>query len=419
MGAISNLLNPYRGLSREIYIIFFSRIINSLGGFVQPLLVLILTQKVGMEPGTAGAYITSLSLISVPSMIIGGKLVDTIGRKAIILLSQSLGALSFIIVGFMEPTMTMAYLLMVSSLLFALCSPAYDALLADLTTPENRKGAYSLTYMGWNLGFAIGPILGGLLFKNHLPLVFMIDGCTTILSTILIAIFIKETKNKINTIPNTDERVLEKSVEGSVFKVLKARPILIMFAFILLCVEFEYAQWAFTLPLHLGEVFGDSGAAYYGTLAGFNGIIVIVFTPIITKFTHSIKPIRVIAGGALCYAVAFGMLAFIKLLPLFYLSIFIMTIGEIMIAINASTFIANQTPASHRGRISSILPMIIGAGYALGPIVMGSFISKYSITTGWMLIGALGIISTTLMWLLQKKDYTDIPLTEEKTSAEA
>jgi len=36
-----------------------------------------------------------------------------------------------------------------------------------------------------------------------------------------------------------------------------------------------------------------------------------------------------------------------------------------------------------------------------------------------MLIGALGIISTTLMWLLQKKDYTDIPLTEEKTSAEA
>lgn len=407
MQSIKNLFIPYRGLPKEIYIIFFARIINSLGGFIQPLLVLILTQKIGMDSGKAGLYITLLSVISVPSMILGGKLADTLGRKFIIVVSQALGAFTVIVGGFIEPSMTMAYLLMLSSLFFALCSPAYDALLADLTTPENRKGAYSLTYMGWNLGFAVGPIIAGLLYKNHLNLIFIIDGTATLLATSLILIFIKESRTKHVSVIDEPERKLEQHVEGSVFKVLFARPILIMFAFIMLCIEFEYAQWAFTIPLHLEELFNDSGAAYYGTLAGFNGILVIIFTPIITKLTNKMRPIKVIAGGALFYAVAFGMLAFTTLLPFFYVSIFIMTIGEIMIAINASTFIANQTPASHRGRVSSILPLVIGAGYATSPLVMGSFIEAYSITSAWMLIGFLGIISTGLMWLLQKKDLTN------------
>ena len=409
MESLRNLFIPYRGLPREIYIIFFARIINSLGAFVQPLLVLILTQKIGMDSGKAGFYITLLSVVSVPSMILGGKLVDAFGRKFIIIIAQSLGGFTVLAGGFLEPSMTLAYILMASSLFFSLCSPAYDALLADLTTPDNRKGAYSLTYMGWNLGFAVGPIIAGLLYKNHLNLVFIFDGIATLLATSLILIFIKETKTKDALVIDEPDRELEQSVEGSVFKVLLARPVLIMFAFIMLCIEFEYAQWAFSIPLHLEELFKDSGAVYYGTLASFNGILVILFTPLITKWTNNIRPIKVIAGGSFCYAIAFGMLAFTTQLPFFYVSIFIMTIGEIMIAINASTFIANQTPASHRGRVSSILPLVIGAGYATSPMIMGSFIEAFSITSAWMLIGSLGIISTVFMWLLQKKDLTAQP----------
>ena len=407
MQSIKNLFIPYQGLPKEIYIIFLARIINSLGGFVQPLLVLILTQKIGMDSGEAGFYITLLSVVSVPSMILGGKLADTFGRKFIIVVSQSLGGFTIIAGGFLEPSMTLAYLLMISSLFFSLCSPAYDALLADLTTPENRKGAYSLTYMGWNLGFAVGPIIAGLLYKNHLNIIFICDGIATLLATSLILIFIKETKTKQKSVINEPERKLEQHVEGSVFKVLLSRPILIMFAFILLVIEFEYAQWAFSIPLHLKELFNESGAAYYGVLAAFNGILVILFTPLITKLTNKTRPIKVITWGALCYAFAFGMLAFTTLLPFFYVSIFIMTIGEIMIAINASTFIANQTPASHRGRVSSILPLVIGAGYATSPMIMGSFIEAYSITSAWMVIGSLGFLSAGLMWLLQKKDLSN------------
>lgn len=401
---IWSLLTPYKGLPKEIYIIFISRVINSMGAFVHPLLALILTQKIGLSTAKAGAFVTTLSILSVPSLIIGGKLVDTIGRKKVILLSQGLGASTLILCGFIEPNISMTYVLILSSLLYSLSSPAYDAMMADLTNPSNRKASYSLLYMGWNLGFALGPFIGGILYKEYLPLVFIGDGVTTLLSLFLVALFVKETLHNNNAVKEGQKSDLEQSVKGSVLSVLRKRPILIYFAFILFFVQFTYSQWGFTLPLQLGDIFKDNGAAYYGLLASFNGVIVIAFTPLISKLTHKLNPLFVISLGTLGYGISFGMLSFTKVLFLFFVSMFIMTVGEIMISINSSTFIANHTPSSHRGRISSILPMIFGAGYTLGPLLMGKFIAVSSIETAWILIGALGLFASLLMYALKRID---------------
>ena len=83
---------------------------------------------------------------------------------------------------------------------------------------------------------------------------------------------------------------------------------------------------------------------------------------------------------------------------LFFAATLALTIGEVLIATNAQAFIANNTPSSHRGRISSIVPMISGAGYAMGPMIMGSVIDDLGMFQAWMIItvicitGALGMI---------------------------
>lgn len=398
MNKISAIFTQYKGLPKEIYIILVCRIINSLGFFVYPLLTLILTQKIGMAKHDAGIYITLLTAIAAPGILVGGKLIDTIGRKTVIILSQTLTASVFIICSFITPSLKMVYLIMLASIFASFCRPAFDSLTADLTTPQNRKQAFSLIYMGHNLGFSIAPMIGGFLFNNHFSAIFVGDALTTFISVILLGIFIKEKFNKpINIEIEDNLRVLEKKQEGSAFKVLLKRPILIFYALILFFFEFGYAQFGFGIPIQFNELFLDNGAKFYGTFAAFNGFLVVALTPIVSKVTHKMKNLKAVALGGLLYSTSFLIFSFSKHLPLFFVGCFTLTVGEVIISINSSTFIANHTPASHRGRINSILPLIYGTGYTLSPMIIGSLLATYTISQCWLVISFFVFIAALLM----------------------
>ncbi len=398
---MKNILNTYKGLPKEIYILFIGKIVNSIGAFVHPLMTLILTQKIGMSNTEAGTMVTLLALCQVPCLILGGKLADTIGRRKVIIIFQLLGASVLFSCGFIEPSMTMAYLLILSSSFYSLSMPAYDALNADLTNSKNRKTAYSLLYMGVNIGFAIGPVIGGFLYKKYLPVIFIGDAITTLISLSLFVLFIKETKGKDVDIED-EKNDLEAEEKGSAIKVLLQRPILLFFSIILLTYHFGYSQIGFALPLQLKELFGDNGAKLYGLVGGFNGLVVI--TPLLTTFTKKLNAIKIMALGGLFYAVAFGLFGIVNKASLFYVVMFLMTVGEVLVAINQGAFVASKTPASHRGRISSILPLISGAGYAFGPIIMGTFIDLYGMLSGWMLIFSVVGVGAIGMYLLELMD---------------
>ncbi len=390
---MKNLLNTYKGLPREIYILFIGKIVNALGAFVQPLMSLILTQKLGMSAGEAGEFVTFMAVCQVPCIIIGGKLTDTIGRKKVITIFQILGILMLIICGIIPLSITTAKFMILSSCFYSMSTPAYDALNADLTNESNRKSSYSLLYMGVNIGFSIGPIIGGFLYKDYLPLIFIGDATTTVVALLLIMFYIKEPKREKEVASDYDE-----DCKTSTLSVILKRPILIFFPLMMLLFQFAYSQWVFTLPIQLGELFKENGARLYGFLGGFNGLIVITFTPILTYLTKKYRTLNIMSAGGMLYGLSFIIYAFADYKILFFVATLALTIGEVLIATNAQAFIANNTPSSHRGRISSIVPMISGAGYAIGPVVMGNVIDRYGMFMAWMIItmicafGALGMI---------------------------
>lgn len=396
-----NLLNPYRGLKKEIYILFVGKIVNSIGAFVHPLMSLILTQRIGMSAYEAGKFVTLLAICQVPCMLIGGKLADSIGRKKVIVLFQILGATTLIICGLIPTSVLTANMMILSSCFYALSSPAYDALNADLTNESNRKEAYSLLYMGANIGFSIGPILGGLLYKNHLSLIFIGDAITTLIALLLLVLNVKETKNKIN--PNNIIEYIEEDEFSQIptVKVLFKRPILILFPIIMLLYQLAYSQWGFSLPLQMGDIYGVDGARLYGYLGAFNALIVITTTPILTYKTKKANVINIMGIGGLCYAASFIVYAVSKNMGLFLLATFALTIGEVLVAINSSAFIANNTPVSHRGRISSIIPVVSGAGYAFGPMIMGKIIDIRGIFIAWIIVTIIALVGTIGMFLLK------------------
>ncbi len=406
---MKNLLSPYKGLPREIYILFIGKIVNSIGAFVHPLMSLILTQKIGMSASQAGQFVTILAICQVPCMILGGKLSDIIGRRKVIIIFQVLGASMLVICGLIPTTILTAIIMILSSCFYSISSPSYDALNADLTNEGNRKEAYSLLYMGMNIGFAIGPILGGFLYKNYLPLIFIGDALTTTIALVLFIAYVKPSKENVSTeVVNEKEYKIDKYASISTAKVLFQIPILILFPIMMLLEQFAYSQWGFSLPLQMVELFGDNSAKLYGFLGAFNAIIVITFTPLLTHKTRKYNSLNVMSLGGVLYGLCFLVISFSKAMPLFFIAVFLLTLGEILLAINSSAFIANNTPPSHRGRISSIMPIISGAGYALGPMIMGNIIDSNSIFMAWMVVTGVSFIGAGGLILLKKVKINEI-----------
>lgn len=396
------ILSTYRGLPKEIYVLFIGRIINCIGSFVHPLMSLILIKKIGMSAAEGGMFVTTVALCQVPALIAGGKLVDNIGRKKVIVIFQTLGAVTLISCGLIPVSMITTRLIILSSVFYSISSPAYDALNADLTTSENRKQSYSLIYMGINIGFSIGPLMAGFLFENYLPIIFIGDAITTLMALALIVKFIDEEKLKKNKENVHEEK--EIAVEGSTLAVLMKRPILIVFSLIMFLYQFSYSQMNFTLPIQMTELFQGSGAKYFGFLGSLNGVVVIIATPILVTATKKWSGLKNMTLGGMLYAMAFTLFALVLKLPVFFIAMIVLTIGEVLISIDSGAFIANNTPSSHRGRISSILPLISGAGYSLGPMIMGQIISKYNIKIAWIITTVFVSIGFTGMFILYNID---------------
>ena len=70
-------IQQYKNLSKEIYILFFGRVVTSMGSLIWPLLTLILKNKLGYNATTIATITMAMSILQFPMLLLGGKLADT------------------------------------------------------------------------------------------------------------------------------------------------------------------------------------------------------------------------------------------------------------------------------------------------------------------------------------------------------
>ncbi|MDF2609409.1 MAG: major facilitator superfamily protein [Lachnospiraceae bacterium] len=416
------LKSTYAKLPKSVYVIFFSRVVNSIGNFVYPFLTLLLTSKIGMGEEQVGLYLLTASISQIPGSLLGGKLSDVMGRKKIMITFMSLAALCFIpcaiFLDYPSTIMYVPWLLILASFFNSIVGPSSGAMMNDLTGPENRQAAFSMLYMGMNVGTAIGSIVAGFLFNNYIELLFLGDAATTLISIILLAKFVEETKPTEEDFEKIDNTRSDEQVEsGGMFAALLKRPRLFIFAILNTVFSFIYAQTHFSMPLQANAIFGeDLGARYFGTFNMINCLEVIFLTTIITILTKKIRPLYNVTIAGIFYAVGFGMIYFVSNFWTFVLSTLIWTVGEIINATNIGVYLANHTPISHRGRFNAIISLITGTGGAISPYIMGGFIAKNGVGNVWPVIFILGLVSSLSMFILGFTERHQEPV-EEKVTA--
>lgn len=408
-GAIMNYFNKlikkvdiYSGLPRSIYILTIIRVINAMGNFVYPFLTLFLTEHIGFSKKTAGDYFMISAFVQAAGSLIGGKLTDHLGRKKLFIICQGLAALCFAPCAFLGDSIWVPRLLITAGLFMSAAQPANSAMITDLTNKENRKSAFSLLYLGINLGFSIGPMIAGFLYRNHTRFIFLGNTISIVVSLILIMIFIEDTLPTKEEIEESKEAFDDEAAEDTnVFTALIRRPALSLFLVGKTINAFVYSTIGFVIPLQLTQLFGsDLGSKYYGFVMATNGIVIIITTTFIIKITMKIKPVMNVAIASVFYAIGFGMMGFINSFVMFIVAATLYTIGEILEATNSGVYIANHSPINHRGRFNAIIPLITGLGFSFGPAIFGRFIDAYGIRKLWVACFILLMFSSLFMrWL--------------------
>ena len=187
----------FRDLHPNIRLRFALQFVTTLSNsMVMPFMVIYFSQKIGET--LTGLVLILLVFSGAAGAIIGGYSGDRFGRKKVIVLAEALVFLLYLLIGFFNSPWNDSPYMSVLCFLFetflgAMAGPGVQAMILDVSSSENRKSIYSLSYWINNLSIAIGGIFGGLFFKGHVFQMFMVLAAAVLLSTLVTLFWIKET----------------------------------------------------------------------------------------------------------------------------------------------------------------------------------------------------------------------------------
>lgn len=412
-----HFFSQYRGLRRENYVLFFGRIVTNMGSMVWPMLTMILNQKLGMNAGNIAVLTAVTGILMMPANLLGGKLADRLNKKNIIIVGDAVSVVCYILCGFFPLGMGTIALMLVASLFQTIEGPAYNAIIADITPMEDRDKAYSLQYWGANLGLVLSPTLSGLLFKDYLWLAFIISGAAIGCSTILIAFFVRD----ITPVVQTGSRAeYQRASDGeSILSVLRRNPAVLLYLAAAALCNAAYHQYGYLMPLDLGSVHGENGAVIYGTISSLNCIVVVVFTPLITRWFRRMIDTKKFLTGRLLFLAGYVMfIVSLGIIPMYYAAMLVFTWGEIFNTLADGPYLSARTPATHRGRINSVSGVSYTIFLGIFNIIEGKVYDSFGSRAAWgMALGALAL-SVLLSCRLVSRDRVRYPRLYEEAAAE-
>ena len=417
---MKQLLTQYGGLKREIYILFVGKLVTAMGSFVWPMLTFFLTTKLGLSDGMSTLMIATASVLSFPAALLGGKLADRFSRKYIIIVFDCITVSLYLLAAVLPLTIWTAFILFLAGLFQTIESPAYDALNSDYSTTQQREKAYSLSYLGFNLGFIVGASLSGILFENYIRLAFCINGLSIFVSTILITFFV----HPENAISEDREHLLESYTEYelpvdesiSVLTILRQRSVLIGMLLIGCFASMPSNLVGILLPLQLKDAMGAAGATIYGYLNSLNGFVVIAFTPILTILLRKLTEIPKVILGLLLFVAGIGFFSTGVAVAVLFVGMFVFTLGEVITVLGHNPYNSRRIPASHRGRIGGISTVVGSVFSSLTQYLISGilFLSNNNYRLIWFIFICCGLAAAVMYAFMYGPDKRTFPKLYEK-----
>ncbi len=367
------MFQRYLNLPKEAYIVTLASAVNHIGNVTAPFLTLILSVRLGFSIELTATLISAKTVLQLVGVAIGGIASDRYSRKTVLRWGGFLAVTTYALMAFnTHRPMLVLGMLALNSLAQAGIDPAIEALLMDVIPQEHQRDTAAMKYFGLNVGFTIGPLLAAALYKNSLPILFLVDGGTLLIALLLIHFKIEETYRKSN-----------KKQHVKLFDLFANRS-LMGFSVAVMLVFVVFFQYNFGLPLAVKEVLPNNGDWLYGSLMSLNAIVVVLFTFVLNHLLRNFKIKTVLLLGVVFYALGFGMYGFANGAVLFLVGTFLWSIGEILVSTGVNPMIYELAEPSKRGKASALFPLLRRFAAFTSPLAGGWIVANLGFTSLWI-----------------------------------
>ncbi|MDB4952628.1 MAG: putative integral rane transport protein [Myxococcales bacterium] len=370
----------------------FARAVNTMGlSLVMSFLGIYVVEGRGYPAWVYGIICLAANLGQSWSNAWAGALSDRIGRRPLITNALFLRSGFIAILGtqvaFDAPLWSLAINIVISSMLRGCFEPVAYALVADVVPHEQRIAAFGLQRMGTNVGWAVGPALGGLLT------LFMPYGTIFYLAAagmIVAAIVTMYVEDPIRRRPATE---LETAGElrATLRTAFADRVLRLLLLGTFLCALLETQMFStfsiyMTDKLHLTK-------ADVGWLYTINGIGVVMLQVPALALIRRLGIARTLPWSSLLDALGFALIGLGTGFPGGALAILTLTGAEVMFDPSHQTAIAEVSDPEHRGRTYGLVGFTQTVGIALAPLIGGILLDTLGDhhATMWGLIACFGV----------------------------
>ncbi|EIR7348425.1 TPA: MFS transporter [Listeria innocua] len=388
----------------RILIQFLSKIIGSM---IFPFMAIYFSMEINSK--VAGILLMINVLAQFLAGMYGGHLADIIGRKKLMVAGELLKVFAFLGMVlcnspiFHSPWITFVMLLLIG-VAQGLINPAGEAMLIDVSTPENRSFMYSVSYWANNLSMMIGIIVGGWFFVDYLfPLLVALFIMSFVTAWLTISLISETLKQKA---------VLEKGSYGLVGMLKNYGQVLHDCRFLLytlggiavMSIEFQRSNYISVrlaedfqaLLVHFGPL-GNitlNGVQIVSVLTAVNTLFIVLFTVPVARFVTKRAQQPIMYVGFTLFAIGFAVCAFANNLAVLLLATAVLSIGELLYVPTRQTILAAIVDDNRRGAYMAFNGIIFQIGKMIGSVslVFAPFIGKYGMATFTILLGVLSIV---------------------------